>query len=174
MLESANCLRMGPFIDLPASRSGRGNAALSSRRTAPRRSPAAHPPLMDPVGVPGIGNGWYASPQSKGKICRGVPFWRRGSCAPRTALAAIGARITPAPVQPWQPLCPHASCLLSPMSKRACASGTWPAMQAHWGRSPLSRCKGFLGAVSKGQAAGSANQATLVVRSRVRCCGKSI
>ena len=111
----------------------------------------------------------YASPQSKGKICRGVPFWRRGSCEPRIALAAIGARITPAPVQPWQPLCPRVSCLLSPMSKPACASGTWPAMQAHWGRSPLSRCKGFLGTVSKGQAAGSANQATLVVRSRVRC-----
>lgn len=148
MLESANCLRMGPFIDLPASRSGRGNAALSSRTIAPRRSPAAHPPLMDPVGVPGIGNGGTPAPVQGKNMPRG-PILEKGLVRTCTALAAIGARITPAPVQPWQPLCPRVSCLLSPMSKRACASGTWPAMQAHWGRSPLSRCKGFLGLSQK-------------------------
>ena len=94
-LESANCLRMGPFIDLPASRSGRGNAALSSRRTAPRRSPAAHPPLMDPVGVPGIGNGCTPAPSPREKYAEGSHFGEgaRAHPAPPLRRSALGSHL---------------------------------------------------------------------------------
>jgi len=88
-------LAHGPFHNLPASRSGRGNAALSSRRTAPRRSPAAHPPLTDPVGVPGIGNGCTPAPSPREQYAEGSHSGEGARANPASPLrrSALGSHL---------------------------------------------------------------------------------
>ena len=122
-------LAHGPFHNLPASRSGRGNAALSSRTTAPRRSPAAHPPLMDPVGVPGIGNGGTPAPSPREKYAEGSHFGEGARAHPASPLrrSALGSHLL--------------QCSPGNLSAPACHACSLPCQSQHAHLARGRRCK---------------------------------